>query len=814
MKHSGKGWSLGLVFLVTMVAPEAIIGQMPNGKGSAEPLPHGALARLGSWNGRHGSRILCLAFAPDGRSLLAGGGNDPLRLWEVSSGRLLRTFDDTWVQAVAFSPRGAVFASGGAFKVVRLWEMATGKEYAQLKGHTSAIKALAMSADGNLLASADQGGVVRLWSMPQEEQISQLSGHTDEVNALAFSPDGQILASGSGDHSIRLWDVRRCRLLRKLNVSAAVYALVFSSNGQQLFAGGNDHVLRSWETATGKALPQLLAHQGTIVSLLLAGDGKTLISGGQDRSIRLWDLAKGREMRRVIRQPGDSDALALDPDSKLLATAGLNNTVRLFEVNSGQEVSWEPGHQACISTLALSPDGKFLASGCANACLRLWDTATGQETRRWQANGPHDLFLAFARDGKTILAGGGSAPVQLHHVATGQVQQQRFKDEGVLSLALSPDGQWAALGHQNQRISIWDPIRNQALHQLKYPGSVQTVGFAPDGKLLAAAGTHQVVFYDLLKGQETRRFHSKDGPAGTMPAVACLVFAPDGKTLALGCYDGVIRLFDVVTAKEVGALEGHASVVYALAFSHDGRVLASGSFDQSVRLWEMCSATPVVSRKGHRGAVSALVFASSGRVVYSGSADTTIVSWDVTGLSQDGKLPVVRLEPSELRRAWLDMASANTSVAHQALWQMVAAAKESVTFLNNQVFLVDPRKTDQLLADLNDNRFAIREKASSELARCGRWLEEVFQTGLQNPASEEVRRRLEKLLQRLNVPGAPTLAQERHRCRRTMMVLEQIDTSEARQLLHNLAQRAPEPELRDEAQASLQRLKRLRPAAP
>src|SRR5437773_39168 len=110
---------------------------------AGDPLPAGAVRRMGTAQLRHGSRIMALAYSPNGRILAAGGGDDPVRLWDTDTGKEIRTIKETWVSALAFSPRGSVLAGAGAFKTIRLWEVATGKEYNKLEGHAAAIRALA-----------------------------------------------------------------------------------------------------------------------------------------------------------------------------------------------------------------------------------------------------------------------------------------------------------------------------------------------------------------------------------------------------------------------------------------------------------------------------------------------------------------------------------------------------------------------------------------------------------------------------------------------------------------------------------------------
>ena len=341
-------------------------------------MPRGGWARRGF---RHGSRILALAYSPNGRILAAGGGDDPVRLWDADTGREVRALPDTWVQALAFSRKGSVIATAGTFKTIRLWEVVTGKNYNKLEGHTAPIKAMTISPDGSMLASGGQDGTVILWELTTAKMITQFKGHTDEINALVFSPDSMRLASAGSDRSIRIWDCDNAKPLRTLDGGCCVTALAFSADGTALVSGGDDQLLHLWKVDEGKLTQTLKGHTGTIVSLLLARNGK-IVSGARDRTVRFWDLSAGKETLVIQRNLGDSDALALTRDGKTLASAGINNTIRLFETAGGKEIAISHGHQAGVSSVALSPNGQWLASACITGQIRLWNAHTNQQVRR------------------------------------------------------------------------------------------------------------------------------------------------------------------------------------------------------------------------------------------------------------------------------------------------------------------------------------------------------------------------------------------------------------------------------------------------
>jgi len=122
----------------------------------------------------------------------------------------------------------------------------------------------------------------------------------------------------------------------------------------------------------------------------------------------------------------------------------------------------------------------------------------------------------------------------------------------------------------------------------------------------------------------TLRFWSQDG-------FACVVFSPDGKTLASasGYYTQTIRLWEAASGREIHTLKGHQSQVMSLAFAPDGKTLASASDDKTIRLWDLQTGKDIRQLLGHRAQVRSVAFAPDGKTLVSASLDDTVRLWDV-----------------------------------------------------------------------------------------------------------------------------------------------------------------------------------------
>lgn len=208
-----------------------------------------------------------LAFSPDGKHLLAGFGNrnlisdfgspSPLKVWEVSSRRLIRRLEGHtgYCLSLAFTADGKRFASSGRDGKVIIWSTDSWAPFhtlenldrgANLEGNQAgriSVEDATLSPDGKVLAMASRSGAVHLWDVETGRHLEALRGHSSSVQAVAFTPDGRTLASSGSDQTVRLWNVETRRELMQLDPGGVdlgtAYSLSFSPDGRRLLAVGN-----------------------------------------------------------------------------------------------------------------------------------------------------------------------------------------------------------------------------------------------------------------------------------------------------------------------------------------------------------------------------------------------------------------------------------------------------------------------------------------------------------------------------------------------------------------------------------------------
>jgi WD40 repeat protein len=588
-----------------------------------------------------------------------------------------------------------------------------------------------------------------------------------------------------------------------------VLAVAFTRDGKKLASGGWDKTIRLWEPATGKELRTLEGHFSPVSTVVFLADGETLGSGSWDASIRLWNTATGKELRQMQGHRGPIPSIALSPDGETLASGSWDRTVRLWDVAKGRELRPTEGHHHGLWSVAISPDGKQIASGDEKGEVRLWDSATSKEDRLLRnmiGGGERGLVdrLDFSPDGESLRAASWGYTLYHWKTATGKpLGERRYKG---ISPILTSDGKFV-VSSGDGTVFLQEAATAKVIREFKNQKQTVNVAVSPDGKFLAAGSPGQdgtVVLWELATGAERCRCK------GAYDRVGPLTFSLDGKKLAgtttrSGIFtpQSPVHLWDAATGREVRQfqVQGHA---LSLVFSSDGRTLASGGGDKTVRLWEVATGKERRRFEGHEGIVHAVALSPDGSRLASASADTTALIWDVTGLEQPGRAPDGKLSAKQLQALWTDLAGDDAAKAYRAMWILARYPKQSVPLLREHVPVAraldaETRKqVERWLAELDSDEPAVRNRAGVELEKRIVTVEAMLRNALTRRPSLEQRKRIERLLERLE--------REQVTLGRALEALEHAAAPESRQLLETLAAGEPEAWLTREAKAALHRV--------
>lgn len=769
-----------------------------------------------SWKTNPPQGIHATLFAPDGKSLIVKAYNQVIYQYAVEDGKELRKITNVFnpqagqkeqlfyggnpSTSIALADQGKVLVAAAMLyennqvtAVLKRWELETGKELPALKGpQMVGFQSVAMTPDQKVAAFAVNDGSIRLWDMAAGKELRQFGNPQQGgyPQAMNFAPDGKRLATRGSDQYLRIWDVESGKELHVLGgiagqnqpgFSTIGYSpsnLAFTADGKTLAGGTGGNTIRQWDVTTGKDVALPPGHSGGVATLAAAPEGKTVVTRGWDNTVRIWDSATGKELRS-FETPGMNGHAAFSPDGRVLVLLGYDSLLRVWDVAAGKEVSQTKVPVNNFMTLAVSPDGKTAAARSYDMVIRLWDIGTGKELRQ----------IAFVPDNG---AGAGAAK---------ELARAAYYNPGVPLLVFSPDGTMiAGSGGGNNRMVLQD---------------------AKGDRIAPMRNNTALTIWDATTGKILRRFEPSSVGIGTF------AFAPDGRTIASGNLDGTISLWELASGKErcqfkptekekkegePGAGPGrpgnfampqNVRSITFLRYSPDGKLLVGGGADRVVRFWDALSGKELKSLTGHQNTINCLAFAANGKTVITGSMDTTALVWPADDLKLEVPQPV-DVDAAQVDALWKDLASEDARKAYEAVRTLGIGRGPVLAALKERVRAVpapDARKIAQLIADLDSNMFAVRQKATDELEKLGELVEPDLKRVLEGQPPLEMRMRVDKLLERLVNAAPPT--PEELRSLRALEVLEMQGSTEARETLEAIAKGAAGARLTRFAQSAL-----------
>ena len=592
---------------------------------AGDPLPQGAVSRLGTRRWRTPGRVWSLAFGKDGRTLLVGAGTT-LLLYDLEKNERIRAFQGHRgvVGSIALLPDGARALTGSGDGTMALWNLETGAKIRSYTGHKDRVWSVRLSKDGATALSAGMDGTLGLWNVETGERIRTFTGHKGAAQSAAFIKQETQILSGGTDGRLILWDAATGARLKSVEAhSGEISGLAMSPDGRTAVttcgrlipAEGQPHAeggMASWDIESGRRL-RLFPGREEYLWAAFTADGNHVLAGCADRSAALWDLETGA---RLLTFEGLGDRFHPVAMRDGVAAIGDGTSVALFDANSGKRRFDVPGHGDGVGGVGFTADGRAITAG-ADGWLGLWDPESGKRVKSIDTAALEFGSLAVSADGLQALTGGWRSPASLWNLETGECVR-RFNAPSARGVALASG--LAATGMLDGRVLVWG---DESTGVRTFPGVVSgAVALRPDGKrAIIPAPPKAATAIDLESGRVLGKLegHTRD--------VTSVAFAPDGGAAATGGGDGLVILWDGNAEKETGRLET-GNGIRALAFGPKGLLIA-GHSNGSVTIWETTPPRRLASYQGHQGGVTSVAIDRAGKRAISGSGDTTAIVWEI-----------------------------------------------------------------------------------------------------------------------------------------------------------------------------------------
>ena len=511
----------------------------------------------------------------------AGRTSSIARVYKVSDGQLVDEIDThTDIQQMTFQPVSNRLGIVGANGTVGIWELNQGSSKYSVYISFEEMVRIEFTPDGKSLIAGSDLGSVAVWDIASKQLQFDFGRHTGRVTAVACSSDGRTIA-GLWDNGIaRAWDLPDRRpVCEWLRIDRHSSNLCFRPQTNQMLVLAERHSAVLWDLPDPNT-NSLAFRQSKVDAVDVSPDGNLAVIASRNGAAQLRDPSNGEAVGKLMVHNGPIKRVGFRPDGAVLVTAGLDGTARLWNAHDGSPRGRVMEHEldtklrVSIDSIAFSSDSRWLATGDSSGNIRIWDSDTGELVKTFPKVNGSALSICFCPRSDRVLAGYSSP------------------DNGV---------------------RMWQADSSELLWTAKHLAHVRSVALSPNGQYAISGGNDETA----------RLWNSNDGaPRGSeLPhrgEVFVVRFSPDSRLAVTGGYDATVRLWHTSTGMPYGEPMHHDALVHDAAFSLDGQRLITGSVDKTARLWDVATCLPLSLPLRHTESIYSVKFSSTNNIAVAG----------------------------------------------------------------------------------------------------------------------------------------------------------------------------------------------------
>jgi len=779
-------------------------------------LPDGASARLGKvLFGLRGTPV-AVAWSPDGKKLAAVSNHEPyLHVWEWPSGKTLLEIrlPDATSGNLLFSPDGQLlFWTDGYVRnnFSRLWKVQDASEISTPESIRNRCGAATFSGDSKRLAFAERDHDVVEWTLGTDA-IRVYKGTNAPDQAIVYTEQNELLTATSTRTSILVKNASKDTELLKLQSEEVFHtSLAFSPDGKWLaYQHGRSKVII--REIDGNRERTISLKKADITSNITFTPDSKCVAVNLIGDMEMLELESGNSLYAVTDFPFRKPVFR--PDAKIFAGCWGRESVAFFDAKTAKELPTVDGHRMRVQGSLWTADNKEVLTWSRSEVI-VWNAQDGKLVRTGQAI-PNFGGMRWTSDHRSMVTAGPKRETQIQVWDAKTLERTRVYPNLhrylVGCFAISSDDKQLVTGSAGttpDQVMLWDLKTGQKLWKVPLTSNfAQTVEFL--------SGDEDIL---LVEHEVIRIVHCDPGQEGISRELL-RVMAPevaiscDRKLLAItqafdsNQWKGRTRIVEIATGKEVIEL-GREFEGRSVVLSPDGRTCFVGGKDNQIHVFNVSSGKEISVI--NTGCGVAFSVSPDGRLLVcpgKGIEAMTPLVWDVAKWTRRPRVASDAASEAQVQLWCNQLIDPEPIIGIAAVWNLADNPILAIPALREKFARQpksDPNQLAKLINELGDPKFQVRESATAELTRQGLLARAAIENALgQNPSPEQQKRLVAVRNQILDARSSPELLF----AARSIMVLDQIRSKEAKELLDMAARGDPAARLTLEAKAALGRWK-------
>ncbi|KAF2790690.1 WD40 repeat-like protein [Melanomma pulvis-pyrius CBS 109.77] len=426
--------------------------------------------------------ISSIAFSHDSTQLASASTSSTVKIWNVSSGKCLRTLEGH--TPVAFSHDSTWLASASSDFTVKIWD-ARGACLQTLRGHTGFVYSVAFSQDSSQLASASSDLTLKLWKVSSGKCLQTFKGHSSHISSVAFSHESTRLASASYDNTVKIWDARSTCLETREDHSDSVHAVAFSPDSAWLASASTDCTAKIWDVSSGVCLQTLKGHKRCISSVVFSHNSTQVASASHDCTVKIWNASSGKCLQTLEGHNNRVTSVVFSHNSSQLASTSEDFTVKIWKVSSGKCLHTLYWDSVYIRSTAFSHDSTQLAIAYSNGIVMIWNTANGKRLHMLMGHKAGINSIVFSHNSTKLASASDDCTVKIWNASSGVcLQTLKGHENCTSSVAFSQDSSQLASASTDLTVKIWSASSGACLQTLKVDTVFTSLSFDNTGLYL------------------------------------------------------------------------------------------------------------------------------------------------------------------------------------------------------------------------------------------------------------------------------------------------------------------------------------------